>query len=98
MPGNGHAVVELLVVLRMDLAAVLDHLLYPLLRRHRGEFHGAEAPDICAQQYPLARALKSGVRISDVHDRQVGVSNAAKNLLVLFPESSLELQPSLDGG
>src|SRR5271168_3913784 len=59
MPGHGDAVIELLVVLRMDLAAVLEDLLHPFLRRHGGELHCVQTPDVGAEQHAFTAALKS---------------------------------------
>src|SRR6202041_1265067 len=36
MPRDGNAILEFLVVLRVDLAAVVDHLLHALRRSHGG--------------------------------------------------------------
>src|SRR5882762_1798787 len=96
MPGHGHTVLELLVVLRMDLAAVIDDSLYTLRRRHRRKFHGSQAPNVGAQQHAFAAALKAGVWVADIHDRQIGVGDTAEDFFVFLPEAALELQSCLD--
>ena len=97
VPGDGDAVVEFLRVLRMNLAAVFHGLRHSLLRRHGGELRGVESPEIPAEQHALAVAEIAAVRVADIADRQIGVGDAAVDLLVLFPEAALELQSDLDG-
>src|SRR5690242_11412386 len=99
MPGDGNAVLELRLVLRMDLGAVVDCAPHALLRRHGREFVGIRSiPGIAAQQNTLAGRVVVSAGIGNLPDRQIGVADAAEDDVVLLPEPALELQADLDRG
>jgi hypothetical protein len=98
MPRNGYAVFVFRPVLRMNAGAEFDSSGNPFGRRHRCEFVCVGTVEkICAQQHTPAGAIKAGVWIGDLPNRQVGVADAAVDRLVLFPEAALELQADFDG-
>src|SRR6202035_3889222 len=55
------------------------------------------APYVSAQEHALAGAVKTRVRIADIGDGQIGVGDAAIDMIVFLPEAALELQADLDG-
>src|SRR5260370_2557046 len=87
MPGHGHAVVEFLWVLGMDLASVIQCLAHALIRRDGGELHGIRTPDIPAQEHALAAAVKPRVRIANGPDEHITVTDPSLDPSFFPPEA-----------
>src|SRR6266516_6962718 len=97
MAGYRDPVVVFFAVLRVKAGAEFAGTGDPFGRRHRREFIGVGAIEqIGAQQHPPATTVEARVRIGDLADRQVGVTDAAIDRLVLLPKTALELQADLD--
>ena len=97
MPGDGDAVFEFVLILRMDLRSEGDRAPDPLGRRQGGELIGVRPViQVGAQQHALAAGVHAVLRIADSVDRQIGEADAAEDRLILLPEPPFELQPNLD--
>src|SRR5580700_9564074 len=99
MPGDGNAVLELAQILRVDLGAERDRALHSLGWRHRRELVRVRSIErISAEQHALAARVEIRAGIGNLSNREIGVGDPAKNVLVLLPESTRELQPELHRG
>src|SRR5690625_3199429 len=98
VPADGEAGLELLVVLRVHLAAVVKRPLDALFRRHaRNLVRDVAAVRVRAEHHTLLFE-EVVVRVGNLGDRQVGARNTTVNAVVFLPEAALELQPHLGGG
>src|SRR6201994_2044743 len=99
MPGDRDAILELGQILRMDLSADFDRALHALRWRHGRELIGVRAVErVSPQQHALAAGVEIRAGIGDLADWQIGVTDAAEDVLILLPEPPRELQPELHRG
>src|ERR1700674_4437950 len=96
VPADRHAILVFGRVLRVDLRAVFEGFLQPLLGSQRGELVGVGPGRVGGKQHALAGTAVVGARIGDLPDRQIGVADAAVYGVVLLPEAAPELQADLD--
>ncbi len=87
---------KLLCVLRVNLAALAHHFAQALLGRHGRKFKRIGAKGIGAQQHTFAGLAIAGRWVADFGNGQVGVGDAAVDVVVLLPELALELQARLE--
>src|SRR3984957_9637297 len=98
MPGDGNAVLELGQILPVDPGAERDRALHSLGRRHRRELIRVRSVErVSAEQYAFPAGVEIRAGIGDLPDRQIGVADPAKDVLLLLPEPARELQPELYG-
>ncbi len=97
VPGDRNAILELGDILRMDLGAELHRAPDSLGRRHRGELVRVRSVEgVSAEQHALAAGIEIRARIGNLADREIGIADAAEDVLVLLPEPARELQPEFD--
>src|ERR1700722_186898 len=95
-PVDCNARLEFSRILRVNLRALLQRYLNPLLRRQRAEFVSIRPPHVRAKKHTFAGASITARRITNRRYRQIGVGNATVNVFVLLPEAALELKAHLD--
>src|SRR3984957_13870075 len=99
MPGDGNAVLELGQILRVDPGAERDRALHSIAWRHRRELVRVRSIErVSAEQYALAARIEIRAGIGNLPDRQIGVTDAAEDVLVLPPEPAGKLQPEFYRG
>src|SRR5277367_1003094 len=87
VPGDGDAVLELGQILRVDLGAELNRALHSLGWRHRRELVRVRSVErISPEQYAFPPGVEIRAGIRNLADRQIGVTDAAEDVLVLLPE------------
>src|SRR3984957_11270977 len=87
MPGDGNAVLELAQKLRVDLSAESNRAPHSLAWRHRRDLVRVRSIErISAEQHAIAARVEIRAGIGNLPNRQIGVGDPAKNVLVLLPE------------
>ena len=99
MPCHGHAVHELLFVLRMNFGTLFDGRIDHLSRRHRRELVVPDTVtcDITAEEDASTAAKISGCWITNGRNGLVGIGYSAIDVIVSLPESAFKLQADLKG-